>query len=95
LRPLGVGHYPTTAGEDVGLLDSFAFYFVIGAVTPPTAIASYSLVGEKVERSLEPLLSTPVSDAEILAWQDPRCPAAPDRRPRSLRFTRPSRSSWA
>jgi len=49
-----------------GLLDAFAFWFVIiGAVLPPP-IASYSIVGEKVERSLEPLLATPVSDGEIL-----------------------------
>jgi ABC-2 type transport system permease protein len=31
-----------------------------------TAIASYSLVGEKVEKSLEPLLATPTTDGEIL-----------------------------
>lgn len=49
-----------------GLLDAFAFWFVIiGAVLPPP-IASYSIVGEKVEKSLEPLLATPVSDGEIL-----------------------------
>ena len=32
----------------------------------PTPIASYSLVGEKVEKSLEPLLATPTTDSEIL-----------------------------
>lgn len=48
------------------LLNSFVFFFVIGAAVLPTAIASYSLVGEKVERSLEPLLATPVTDGEIL-----------------------------
>lgn len=48
------------------LLNSFAFFFIIGAASLPTAIASYSLVGEKVEKSLEPLLATPVSDSEIL-----------------------------
>ncbi|MCV2394936.1 ABC transporter permease subunit [Actinotalea sp. M2MS4P-6] len=49
-----------------GLLDSFLFFSVIGAATIPTGIAAYSLVGEKVERSLEPLLATPVSDGDIL-----------------------------
>ncbi len=49
-----------------GLLDSFLFFSVIGAATIPTGIAAYSLVGEKVERSLEPLLATPASDADIL-----------------------------
>ena len=48
------------------LLDSFAFFLVIGSAVLPTAIAAYSLVGEKVERSLEPLLATPVSELEIL-----------------------------
>lgn len=66
MRPLDVGDHPTTAGEDVGLLDSLAFFFVIAAVSLPTAIASCSLAGEKVERTLEPLPSTPVPDAEIL-----------------------------
>ena len=48
------------------LLDSFSFWFVIGASMIPTGIAAYSLVGEKVERSLEPLLASPVTDSEIL-----------------------------
>ncbi|MDG6909397.1 MAG: ABC transporter permease [Nitrososphaerota archaeon] len=49
-----------------GLLDAFAFWFVIIAAIIPSPIASYSIVGEKVERSLEPLLATPVTDSEIL-----------------------------
>ncbi len=38
---------------------------VIAAVLP-TIIASYSFVGEKLEKSLEPLLATPTTDAELL-----------------------------
>jgi ABC-2 type transport system permease protein len=49
-----------------GVLDAFAFFFIIGAAVLPIGIASYSLVGEKVQKSLEPLLATPVSDGEIL-----------------------------
>ncbi len=45
---------------------SFSFWFVIGASVLPGAIASYSIVGEKVEKSLEPLLATPARDSEIL-----------------------------
>jgi ABC-2 type transport system permease protein len=41
-------------------------YFVIIAVVLPTIIASYSFVGEKVEKSLEPLLATPTTDGELL-----------------------------
>ena len=48
------------------LIDAFSFWFVIGAGTVPTAIAAYAIVGEKVEKSLEPLLSTPTTDGEIL-----------------------------
>ena len=50
----------------VRLLASFQFFFVIGAAALPTTIAAYSFVGEKVERSLEPLLATPVSDVDVL-----------------------------
>ncbi len=48
------------------LLNSFSFFIVIGAAYVPLGIASYSIVGEKVEKSLEPLLATPLSDGEIL-----------------------------
>jgi ABC-type Na+ efflux pump permease subunit len=49
-----------------GLLNSFSFFVVIGAAFVPLGIASYSIVGEKVEKSLEPLLATPLTDGEIL-----------------------------
>ena len=48
------------------LLPSFTFYYTIIAAILPTTIASYSLVGEKTEKSLEPLLATPMTDEEIL-----------------------------
>ena len=50
----------------VGLIDSFSFFFVIASATLPIAVASYSIVGEKIEKSLEPLLATPTTDGEIL-----------------------------
>jgi ABC-2 type transport system permease protein len=40
------------------------FYMMIPAVVP-TFIASYSFVGEKNNRSLEPLLATPTTDMEL------------------------------
>jgi ABC-type Na+ efflux pump permease subunit len=49
------------------LINAFSFMFVTGAALLPVSIASYSLVGEKVQKSLEPLLAAPVTDAEILA----------------------------
>ncbi len=48
------------------LMDAFSILFLIGAAVIPTAIASYSLVGEKIQKSLEPLLATPMTDGEIL-----------------------------
>jgi ABC-2 type transport system permease protein len=49
----------------MNLMNAFAFFFVIVACIIPTGIASYSIVGEKVEKSLEPLLATPARDSEI------------------------------
>jgi ABC-type transport system involved in multi-copper enzyme maturation permease subunit len=48
------------------IIDSFSFWFVIWVSILPVGIASYSLVGEKVQKSLEPLLATPTTDEEIL-----------------------------
>lgn len=59
------------------MLDAFTVLFVIGAAVLPTFIASYSLVGEKVERSLEPLLATPASDGEVLAGKSAAALAPP------------------
>ena len=56
----------TSTSVLVGLLGSFSFFFVILAAIIPAAISSYSIVGEKVEKSLEPLLATPATDGEIL-----------------------------
>ena len=52
-----------TATSFVNLFSSF---FVITAVGLPTIIASYSFIGEKLEKSLEPLLATPTTDGELL-----------------------------
>lgn len=54
------------ASELTILLPAFTFFYLIIAGFIPTTIASYSLVGEKVEKSLEPLLATPTTDSEIL-----------------------------
>jgi ABC-2 type transport system permease protein len=48
------------------VLNAYSFLFITGAVTLPTAIASYSIVGEKVQKSIEPLLATPTTEGEIL-----------------------------
>jgi len=48
------------------LVNTLSSFFVLTAVALPTIIASYSFIGEKLEKSLEPLLSTPTTDGELL-----------------------------
>jgi len=48
------------------LVNMFSSFFVIAVVGLPTIIASYSFIGEKLEKSLEPLLATPTTDSELL-----------------------------
>jgi ABC-2 type transport system permease protein len=52
--------------ELVILLPAFLFYYVILGSYLSTPIASYTIAGEKIEKSLEPLLATPTTDGEIL-----------------------------
>ena len=58
------GNIPASALPQT--LNAFLFFFMIYTGALPANIAAYSMVGEKVERSLEPLLATPASDSEIL-----------------------------
>jgi ABC-2 type transport system permease protein len=48
------------------LLSAFSFWFITAAAILPIGFSAYSLVGEKIEKSLEPLLATPMEDSEIL-----------------------------
>ncbi|MFZ0924830.1 MAG: ABC transporter permease subunit [Halobacteriota archaeon] len=50
----------------LSVLNAFSFFFVILAGLLPISIGAYSIVGEKLEKTLEPLLATPTTDAEIL-----------------------------
>ena len=47
-------------------LSLFMFMFMIIPVAIPVTIAAYSIVGEKTTHSLEPLLATPITTAELL-----------------------------
>lgn len=55
------------ACTEVYTLDLFTLMFMILPVSIPVTIAAYSIVGEKTTRSLEPLLATPITTAELLA----------------------------
>lgn len=48
------------------LISAFGFFFMIIGALLPLYISSYSIVGEKLEKSMEPLLATPTTDGEIL-----------------------------
>ena len=49
------------------LLQQFMVLFLMVPVIIPVTIASYSIVGEKSSRTLEPLLATPISTTQLLA----------------------------
>ena len=57
---------PLTAQGLNVLMPTFSFFYVILASIAPVQIATYSLIGEKIEKSIEPLLATPITDNEIL-----------------------------
>ena len=48
------------------VINQFLLIFMMMPLMIPTAIAAYSIVGEKTTRSLEPLLATPITTEELL-----------------------------
>ena len=66
LRFAGARHGGLNSTQLPVIMNAFSFFFLIGAASLPTVLASYSLVGEKIEKSLEPLLAAPITDSELL-----------------------------
>ena len=64
-NPLFAGMSPTEAMQSV-LASNYLVLFLMMPLMVPVTIAAYSIVGEKVTRSLEPLLATPVTITELL-----------------------------
>lgn len=56
----------TKTAEIISLLNAFSYFYIILAYILPNTLASYSILGEKIEQSLEPLLATPTTDSELL-----------------------------
>jgi len=50
----------------VYIVNQFMILFMMTPLIIPVNIAAYSVVGEKTTRSLEPLLATPITTAELL-----------------------------
>ena len=61
-----LSHLQPAERFQAALAGQFMLLFLILALPLPVAIAAYSIVGEKRERSLEPLLATPLSVTELL-----------------------------
>ncbi len=63
---------PAFAGMDpraamqILIIQQFMFYFLMLPLIVPTYIAAYSIIGEKQQRTLEPLLATPMTVTELL-----------------------------
>jgi ABC-2 type transport system permease protein len=51
-------------------IGQFMLMFMFSPLIIPVNIAAYSVVGEKTTRSLEPLLATPITTAELLAGKN-------------------------
>ncbi|HEX9019334.1 MAG TPA: ABC transporter permease subunit [Anaerolineaceae bacterium] len=60
------GNAPATDCMQIFIMNEFMLMFMMMPLIIPTAIAAYSIVGEKTTRSLEPLLATPITTAELL-----------------------------
>jgi len=70
--PPGITNNPAFAGLSgpdqvlAAMVNQFMLFFLLMPLAIPVTIAAYSIVGEKRERSLEPLLATPISVSELL-----------------------------
>ena len=64
--PPELQHLPPFQAFLIQMNEQYAFYLFLIPMMLPVYIASYSIIGEKETRTLEPLLATPVSTWELL-----------------------------
>lgn len=64
-NPIFAGLSPTEAMQSA-LASNYLVLFLMMPLMVPVTIAAYSIVGEKITRSLEPLLATPVTTTQLL-----------------------------
>jgi len=64
-NPIFAGMTPVEAIQSV-MASSYLVLFLMMPLLVPVTIAAYSIVGEKVSRSLEPLLATPITTTQLL-----------------------------
>ena len=65
-RTPGLAALPVEVAAEVFLFQQFLLLYLIAPILGAVSLAAYSVVGEKQGRTLEPLLTTPLSTAEIL-----------------------------
>jgi ABC-2 type transport system permease protein len=64
-NPIFAGMDPTEAMQSV-MASNMLVLFLMMPLMVPVTISAYSIVGEKVSRSLEPLLATPITTGQLL-----------------------------
>ncbi len=62
----GLQGLDTQAVEQAVIGSQFSILFMLMPIVVPAVIASYSIVGEKTGRTLEPVLATPIRVSELL-----------------------------
>jgi ABC-2 type transport system permease protein len=62
----GLAALPPEAAAQAFLLQQFLLLFLLAPIVGAVALAAYSVVGEKQGKTLEPLLTTPITAAELL-----------------------------
>ena len=62
----GLSTLPPESAAEAFMFQQFLFLFLVAPIVGAVSLAAYSVVGEKQGRTLEPLLTTPVSTAELL-----------------------------
>lgn len=68
LLPLSIRSLTTETNTNdlIALINAFSYFYIILVYIQSTTLASYSILGEKIEQSLEPLLATPTTESELL-----------------------------
>jgi len=66
LPPFAPGGIPYNQAMILAMVNMTLLLFMIIPAMIPSVIGSYTFVGEKVNRQLEPLLATPTTDSEVL-----------------------------
>jgi ABC-2 type transport system permease protein len=62
----GLRELPPSAAAQAFLFQQFLLLFLLAPIVGAVSLAAYSVVGEKQGRTLEPLLTTPITAAELL-----------------------------